>query len=75
MIIDHNGKQYLELPFEPGEAVYIGATVDSATAELIRRLGRDCPVPKGHPDDYDSIGNSDDAVRLYLLAQGAALAG
>jgi hypothetical protein len=24
---------------------YIGATVDSATAELIRRLGRDCPVP------------------------------
>lgn len=28
MIIDHNGKQYLELPFEPGETVYICATVD-----------------------------------------------
>lgn len=30
---------------QSAQNAYIGATVDSATAELIRRLGRDCPVP------------------------------
>ena len=28
MIINHNGKQYLELPFQVGESVYICATTD-----------------------------------------------
>ena len=28
MIIEHNGKQYLELPFQVGETVYICATTD-----------------------------------------------
>ena len=28
MIVEHNGKHYLELPFQPGEEVYICATVD-----------------------------------------------
>lgn len=28
MIINHNGKKYLEVPFKPGETVYICATVD-----------------------------------------------
>lgn len=28
MIINHNGKQYLELPFEAGETVYICTNID-----------------------------------------------
>ena len=28
MIINHNGKQYLELPFEVGETVYICTNID-----------------------------------------------
>ena len=30
---------------QSAQNAYIGATVDSAVAELIRRTGRDCPVP------------------------------
>lgn len=28
MIIEHNGKKYLEVPFEPGETVYICTNID-----------------------------------------------
>ena len=28
MIINHNGKKYLEVPFEPGETVYICTNID-----------------------------------------------